>query len=1360
MKRRTMIKSAAAGGISLLFPPKLFSQSTASGVMNVKLEDAFLRPPADARPHTWWHWMNGNVTADGITRDLEAMARVGVGGVQMFDVGTGIPKGPVETLGPEWLHLVKHAAGESNRLGISFTMHNCPGWSSSGGPWVTPDRAMQQIVWSEIFVEGGRRLEIALPKPYTKINYYRDAMVLAYPSLPGDRTPELIRASVGSREVDARVLADWDYEQGIDVQPAGVGQVEYLHLEYAESFEARSLMLHATNIPGAPGGFGGPGGPPPQPIVLESSPDGKVYSKVTDLPLPGGRGGAGPNVPIIARFPAVRARFFRLSVPMSRRIAEFQLSGSDRLADWTFKTNLARRRNQEQEFSSGSGPAIRPEQVMDLSQQMNSDGKLSWDAPAGPWTILRIGSTPTGRMQNAASDAGLGLEIDKFSAEAMEFHFDKYFGKLYDVFAPLSAKGLVGALIDSYEVGMQNWTPTFPQEFEKRRGYDLRKYMPAITGRVVGSPEVTERFLWDFRRAQADLMADNYYGKFVELCRRHGLKSYTEPYGPANGPFDELQVGALVDEPMGEFWLRQAGAQWGWSLKLGSSIAHIWDKPVLGAESFTGRPNDSKWQEHPYATKAIGDLMYTYGLNRYIFHRYAQQPHPDAMPGMTMGHWGFHFDRTNTWFEKAGPWLQYIARAQYMLRQGKFVADVLYLNGESAPSEMPNSDNVTKEPLNPLPPEGYDYDVIHPLAFLSRVRCEGGRIAVQGGMSYRVLVLQPTRGMTVELARKLLELVKQGMCLVGNPPEYSFGLVEAQSKDAELRRIVTELWGKGTENDRSVGKGHVWRTQPLRPVLKALGVEPDFQFSSRNPDRDIRYIHRRVDSNDIYFVTNHQRRTEEIVAGFRVEGKQPEFWNAVTGEIVPAVVYEAGKGRVRVPMKLEPSGSMFVVFRNPASAISVRSITKEGLPLMKTSDFAADTAAPYRDVTDHFTISVWIKPEIEIGAQGGLPQETTRGTAGANASCFVVHPPEGHGLYGEGHSAVGLAAGRDGIVVYERARELFAPVLVASQPMSGWNHLAVVYRAGIPSLYFNGKLIRTGQSTGLIVHPGLGAPDGNIRFVHFEGDDTRPALITEALNEERIRQLAAVLPEPELPSPVELASGGFLVWQNGEYRLGDGMSRITPLRVTGLSDPTLLRGPWRVTFPPRLGAPAEINLAELISLHLHEDPGVKYFSGTASYHKTFSLSAATLAGNKKLFLDLGRVEVLAEVLVNGRNLGIAWKPPYRLDITGAVRSGKNQVEIQVTNLWPNRLVGDEQLPEEYAYGPVRSGPTSGGGGMVQANAIREIPKWFMEGKPKPEGQRVAFTVWRHWRKDSPLLASGLLGPVRLLNATPLAVKGR
>src|SRR3989442_13348412 len=227
MKRRTFIKGTAVGAFAVFankLPIVVIAQSTT-------MQEVFRRPPASARPHTWWHWMNGNVTADGITRDLEAMSRVGIGGVQMFDVGTGIPKGPVQTLSAEWIRLVRHAASEANRLGVSFTMHNCPGWSSSGGPWVTPDRAMQQLVWSETFIEGGRQVEVTLPRPVAKLNYYRDAIVVAYPSLPGEVTPpQIVPPTAGSDPLDATALTDWDLSAGGDLGPAGHGPPAYLQL--------------------------------------------------------------------------------------------------------------------------------------------------------------------------------------------------------------------------------------------------------------------------------------------------------------------------------------------------------------------------------------------------------------------------------------------------------------------------------------------------------------------------------------------------------------------------------------------------------------------------------------------------------------------------------------------------------------------------------------------------------------------------------------------------------------------------------------------------------------------------------------------------------------------------------------------------------------------------------------------------------------------------------------------------------------------------------------------------------------------------------------------------------------------------
>jgi len=1327
MRRRTFLE--ICGAATLVKP-------TAVEAAPANLEQGFRQPPAWARPFTWWHWMNGNVTADGITRDLEAMFRVGVGGFQIFQVGTGIPKGPVAYGSAEHFKLLEHAAREADRLGLEFDMHNCPGWSSSGGPWITPEFAMQQMAWSETHVEGGRRLEINLPQPYTRLGYYRDACVLAFPSLPGEtHAMEDLVSGVASSSgpVDPKVVVGSVASGGVELRPLVAGQPAYLQFDFREPFLARSVTFWLAPMgPGAGLRFAGPGA-----MTLEASDDGVSFRKIAELGMSGG--GRAGELPITASFPAVRARHFRLVVPQPRRVAGFQFSGAARLPDWPIKANFIARGGP----SAAAAPApakpdipaesvIDPASVVDLSRFMDPQGKLSWEAPPGHWTILRIGHTPVGTQNHPAPDGGLGLECDKYSRAAMDYHFEQFFGKLLPSLRPLAEKGLAGALIDSYEVGFQNWTPGFPEEFRRRRGYDLQKYLPAMTGRIVGSLEVSERFLWDVRRTQADMMADNYYGRFAELCRKHRLKAYTEPY--EGGPFDEVQIGSRVDVPMGEFWIGRGNHR---SVKLAASVAHVYGMKVVGAESFTGAPQFSKWQEHPYSMKALGDWMFAQGINRYIFHRYAHQPHPDALPGMTMGPWGFHFDRTNTWWEPGRAWLEYVRRCQYLLRQGLFVADLLYFEGETAPLAAPS-----RAQLDPPPPKGYDWDTADREAILKRVEVRDGRIVLPDGMSYRVLVLRNETSITLEVLRKLRDLVRQGMWLVGPKPERSPSLVGYPESDAEFRRIADDVWGeldgRGV-TERSFGKGRVFWGQPLSAVLAKLNLKPDFQYSARNAGAEINYIHRRAGDTEIYFVANRRRRSEDVVCTFRVDSKQPELWNPLTGQTTPAGVYEIGQGQVSVPIRLDPAGSVFVVFRNPAAAQRVRAIEKDGVKILSAEPFAAPETALRPAANDNFTVSVWLKPEIEAP----LPTEGRPGFLGGLSS-FVFFPPEGESLYGAGHVCCGMMAGRNGVVIYERGRGNPLPVLTVPAPLAGWTHVALVYRDGAPSLYIDGKLARQGQRSASRAHPGVGHSPQDLEIPYFEGEMSEPEVLPEPLSEERIAKLAAAGPPvPEEPPAVELTGTDapeLLVWQEGRYSLSG--ARSSTFQVSALGKAIQLGGPWRISFPPNLGAPAEIALPRLMSLHRHSDPGVRYFSGTATYTKRFRVMSEMLSAGKRLYLDLGRVEVMAEVRLNGRSLGILWKPPFRVDITEATRAGDNELEIRVTNLWLNRLIGDEQLPEENDYG-------GAGAGLMAAGAIRSLPEWYVQGKPKPPGGRVTFTTWKHHTKDSPLVESGLIGPVCL-----------
>jgi hypothetical protein len=1299
------------------------------------LETGFLNPPRSAGPKTWWHWMNGNVTAAGITADIEAMHRVGLAGFQIFDVGSRTPKGPVTFFSEEWFQLMEHAAKEAERVGLEFAMHNCPGWSSSAGPWITPELAMQQLVWSETFVDGGQPVNVALPQPYTKLDYYRDALVVAFPSITGERRPlgELIRAaSSNGKAVDPAVLTDGDYSQGITVEPPLSGEPGILQLEFTEAIQVQSIAVYGVSL--SAGGSSSAAG-----MTVEGSTDGAAFHTLCAIHIPST--GGVTDIPGTETFPAVTVRYLRLSMRQPSRITQLRLSAGARIAGWHFKNNSASRGGPGQATAAAPrftadvprGSVIDPAKVIDISDRMDSSGRLRWDAPAGAWTILRMGHTPTGRHNSSAPEGGYGLDCDKYSQAALDFHFQHMFERLLPALRPLIAKRFAGTLIDSFEVGMQNWTAGFPREFQQRCGYDLRRYMPAMTGRIVGSAEESERFLWDVRRAQADLIADNYYGHFTELCHRNGLIASAEPY--AGGPFDEMQIGSRVDIPMGEFW--QGGSSHR-SVKLAAAVGHVNGRPVIAAESFTGNPEYSKWQEHPYGLKAQGDWMYTQGINQFVFHRYAQQPHPDAVPGMTMGCYGIHFDRTNTWFEQARGWIQYLTRCQYLLQKGLYVADILYFEGENAPVEAP-----LPASLKPAPPPGHDWDTIDAEGIRKRARVVEGRIVLPDGMSYRVLVLRDTARVSLPLMRKIRDLVQQGMCLVGAKPQGSPSLVAYPESDTEVRRIADELWGSGdgaAPVDREVGQGRVFNDQPLEGVLAKLGVEADFEFSSRSGDAQVYHIHRRIGDADMYFVGNHKRRSEDLVCSFRVAGKAPEFWDAATGSATPVAVYDSVGGRVRVPVRLDPAGSIFVVFRRRVADGHGVSVAREGSLLLSAQAFRTADRAPQRGVAGSFTVSAWIKPELDtpLPAEGPAPLS-------APAS-YVFFPPAGDVVYGEGHLSCGLIAGRNGLALCERSRAQAVTALSIRMNIAGWTHLAVVYRDGTPTLYVNGKPVRQGEKSRGIVHPGVGEPMG-FGAPTFNGDVTDPVVFAEALDEGRIQQIfARGLPPVEAPPAVELAGAGtaeLLIWQDGKYRLRSG-DKEAELRVSGSGSPIEIDGPWEVSFPPKRGAPARVILPGLISLHRHPDDGVRYFSGTATYTRSLTIPAGSLQQQKRLFLDLGRVEVIAEVRMNGRSLGTLWKPPFRLDISPVVHPGDNRLEVLVTNLWPNRLIGDEYLPAENEY-------REEGTRIKDIGEIKRIPDWFLKGEPKP-GRRITFSTWKHYSRSSPLLEAGLLGPVRLRTA--------
>lgn len=1074
------------------------------------LEKSFRDPPREARPHTWWHWMNGNISRAGITADLEAMKRIGLGGAQIFNVSEGIPEGPIAYNSEEWRGLVKFAAEEAKRVGIELCIHNCAGWSSSGGPWVRPEHAMQKLTIAETRVAGGAKAG-PLAQPPSVGGYYRDIALLAFPTPKDDK----------SRIENIAAKALFDSQYGLQ-------------------------------------------------------------------PLPG----ASPR---------------DASIP----------------------------------FGS----------IVDLTSMLHADGTLDWEAPAGgEWTLLRIGHTLTGAMNAPSPRSGHGLEVDKLSREALDHFWAGGMQPLLKSLGPLAGSVLNNCLIDSYEMGCQNWTPHFRDEFRARRGYDPLLYLPVLTGRVVASADVSEKFLWDFRRTVGDLFTDNYYSHFAKLCNDAGIMMSTEPY---DGPFDCQQVARDADIVMGEFWV--GGGMTG-SCKLAASVGHVYGKKFVGAEAFTAVPTLGKWQNTPQSLKGIGDLMYTAGINRYIVHRYAHQPWTNVSPGMTMGQWGTHFERTTTWWEPGAAWVTYLARCQSLLQQGHFVADVVCFVGEASPNGYALQDDLKNA--------GFDYDMCGSDVLIDRMSVKDGRLVLPSGMSYRLLVLPDTTFMTPRLAAKVRDLVRSGANVLGPRPTASPSNAGGDAANMEVARIGAEVWGDcdgALVKRHAFGAGVVSSGQSPAEVLAAMRVGPDVTFA---PAREgalrpkLAWIHRNIDGADVYFISNQRQRAEDVKLSFRVADRTPELWHADTGQTEAAPTWNLGKdARTSVSLRLESEESVFVVFRQKSAAAHLASamppdLQNEPRPpkiVVRKAVYEAIDGAGGTDVTN-------IVASMVEGGEGEIPAVNS--------------------LFGD--------------PTYNHRKRLRVDYTIDGKEQSrsaDENDTLVIFKSGGPGAPFTHQFLSSRSGVELIAYR-----PGTYNVTRADGTPARVEV-------------------KSVPAPINIV------------------------------------GPWTVRFQKDRGAPPSISLEQLASLSESTIDGVKYFSGSADYETSFVLPAGTTAHDHVVRLSLGGVRDIAEVAVNGKPLGVWWHPPFDNDVTAFVKDGSNTLTVRVTNTWANRLVGDEQYPDDCEWNGI---------------TIKKWPDWFKPDSPtplrdRPVKDRFTFTTWKHWHKDSPLPDSGLLGPVNVLVGTRVKV---
>lgn len=997
---------------------KIESNDSGQKIASVKpladeIETGFNNPPPQARPYVWWHWMNGNITRHGITADLEAMAKSGIGGAWIFNIagplGCNIAPGPVDYMSDEWLELFKFAAMEADRLGLKLGFHNCAGWATMGGPWIEPRDGMQKLVSTVIKIEGGKIISEKLPQPETTLGFYRDIAVFAFP------TPKN----------EAYRVHQWPQKSGQRASRMG-------------------------------------------------------------------------------RQPDLKAR--------------------------------------------PADAAIALDTIIDVTGHFGKDSTLTWDAPKGSWTILRLGHTPTGKVNHPAADSGCGLEVDKLKREGVDVHWQKGIMPLLDKLGPLAGKSFNNILIDSYEAGLNHWTPRMREEFKKRRGYDPTPYLLALTGRLVEDGPTTDRFYWDFRRTISELFTDNFYGYTADLCHKEGIEFSTEPYTSC---FEGLAVAAKADLPMGEFWVTRGYSH---TLKLASSIAHTNGRNLSAAESFTAAPEVGKWQNYPGKIKSVGDYVWTQGINRFVLHAFVHQPFAnDKVPGMTFGQWGTHFDRNVTWFKPGSAWFKYIARSQFLLQYGDFGADVLAFAGEAAPNGAAN--------IKGLKEAGYDFDSCGTNIF-AELKVDNGDIVLPCGKRYRLLVMPNTPFQAPHIAHKVRDLVAAGATVLSPKPQNSPTLSGFPASGKEVLAIADEVWGNcdgKAATSNKYGKGKVFAGISAIEVLGKLNVPPVVKLPS-----EIAWIHRTAPGKDVFFLSNQSDKSVKTVASFLAAGREPEFFDAEKGTISPAAGWTVEGKHVKVPICLAPEKSVFIVFRNNG----------------KPED------DPYVDAVTLKQLPPW-EPSFEVS------------------------------------------------------------------------------------------------------------------------DETR-----------------------------------LRVFNNSSYIVSHDSGKFKEIEVTGLPEPVELTGPWEVSFQPNRGAPEKVRFEKLMPWNEHSNPGIKYFSGTATSSISFDLQEDFLNDNRQVWLDLGEVAVIAQVRVNGKDFGVLWHKPFIVEVSRALRAGSNTIEVDVTNLWINRLIGDEQYPVDCKWNDTTDG-------KFPNRAIAEWPQWLFSGNERPVPERVTFVAWKHWEKDDKLRKSGLIGPVML-----------
>ena len=764
------------------------------------LKEGFQTPPPEARPGVYWYFMDGNLSKEGMTKDLEAMDAAGIGYVVFLEVNVGVPRGDVDFMSDEWTDIFCHAVSECERLGIQMILGIGPGWTGSGGPWVKGGLSMQHLMSSAVAVSGGRKVSLDLEVPRPNPPFFGT----------GSFTPELMN--------------DWE--------------------EYYED------------------------------VAVLAFPTPKGQDRITDIQEKG--------------------VFIRAPFSSQPGVKQYLPNVVETL---------------ESEGLSGSS-AVAPSEIMDITELMDGEGHLEWDAPKGDWTVMRFGARNNGAVTRPAPLPGVGMECDKFSREALQAHLDRFTEKIFAALGkrPDCFGGIKYIHMDSWEMGAQNWSPAFREEFMMRRGYDPLPYYPVYAGVIVGDRGISERFLYDLRLTTQELILENHAGAVTEYAHAHGMLSSTEPYDMM--PAADLEFACTVDVPMAEFWSEGFGFNTSFAAAEGTSAAHLLGSSVVPAEAFTA--HGENWKQYPGRMKNQADWAFGAGISRFLFHTFQHQPlDENLLPGMTMGPYGVHWDRHQTWWDMSSGFHTYVSRCQYMLQQGRTVADILYLTPESIPHVFKAPTSAYDNADTWLPDrKGYNFDACPP-GMLGRAEVKDGRIVFPSGASYAVLVLPEWKTASPALLEKVGALVGAGATVVGLPPVSAPGLSGYPESDAAVRELASKIWADGKVVVPEGESDNLYQAYSATAALLASkGIAPDFTSS----DNTIRYTHRTTPDADIYFVSNRTEDAHDATLTFRASGKKAEIWDPMTGCAYSVTEVRDNGSQTSFTLGFEGFQSYFVVF--------------------------------------------------------------------------------------------------------------------------------------------------------------------------------------------------------------------------------------------------------------------------------------------------------------------------------------------------------------------------------------------------------------------------------------------------------------